>query len=55
MRKCVVEVKLWVKQVRPSGRSGEYEMTLEEAKELGKKLVGQGVSPQDIKISVRDT
>lgn len=50
MRKCVVEVRLWVKQVRPGGRSGEYEITLEEAEALNVKLRNQGVSKNDIRI-----
>ena len=50
MRKYVVEVRLWVKQVRPGGRSGEYEMTIEEVRELEKKLIEQGVKASDINV-----
>ena len=51
MGKYIVKVRLWVKQVRPGGRSGEHEMTLEEAEALNVRLRDQGVSKDDIRIS----
>ncbi len=50
MGKYVVEVRLWVKQVRPGGRSGEHKMTLEEAEALNVRLRDQGVAKDDIRI-----
>ncbi|GAI37337.1 unnamed protein product, partial [marine sediment metagenome] len=46
----VVEVRLWVKQVRPSGESEEYEMTIKEARKLKKRLIGQDVKRADIRV-----
>ncbi len=50
MRKYVLAVRQWVKQVRPGGRSGEHNMTLEEVNEMEKKLIDQGVDPIDINV-----
>lgn len=50
MRKYVVEVRRWIKQVRPGGRSGECEMTIEEARGVQEKLIGQGVVLADVRI-----
>lgn len=50
MKKYVVEVRRWVKQVRPSAISEEYEMTLEEAERIQGILIRQGVSGADIRI-----
>ncbi len=53
MTKYVVEVKVWVKQVRLGYlgcASQGYEMTLEEAEALNVRLRDQGVSKDDIRI-----
>lgn len=50
MRKYTVEVRLWAKQTRPGGRSGEYEMTLEEANDVKNRLIERGVRPSDINV-----
>ena len=50
MEKYTVEARMWVKQVRPGGRSGEYEMTREEAERIQENLIKRGVSVAEIRV-----
>ena len=53
MRKYVVEVNMWVPQMRPSAKESggkEYEMTLEEARGLERNLHDKGVKIGDVRV-----
>lgn len=46
----IVEVRTWIKQVRPGDMSGNHEMSLEEAATLRKSLKDDGVAENDVQI-----
>lgn len=50
MVKYVVEVRMWIKQTRPSRGSREYEMPRKEASEILMDLIEQGVEFGNIRI-----